>query len=151
MGKEKVLLLSVLVLCSFIIYFQSQFTAGVESILIEEPDDNMREIAEEITRRCALRSSYPSQNRCNYNKISEFVDKNISYNNSYHDYPTAWQVINRSEARCVGKTVIFNSLMKSLGYKTQYVWQPQHLCSAVYINGDMTFWGCHKDRIFFVQ
>lgn len=145
--KWKLLVIGIVLLLSFSMYF---YPERFEAPLLKEPSD-MRQTAQRITKDCLMfETDYEAYNRCNYNEISRFVTMNITYANNTTDYPTAEKVLERGWGKCVGKAVLFRSLMESMGYETQYVMQKEHVCVSIYLNGYNRLWNCGKEDLLFL-
>jgi len=78
--------------------------------------------------------------------VKAFVDRNITPSTNYSDFPTPEEVMERGEARCVGKAMLFSSLMRALGYDTQFVFQDHHVCVLVRLEEEWVFYNCQNNK-----
>lgn len=112
----------------------------------------LESLSDNLTKECYNTSKY-RKDSCVFNEIGYFVYTNITYNGNYTDFPGPMKVLNRGEGRCVGKAVLFNSLIESQGYNTSFVFQEtenpdsEHVCSLVNLHGKQRFWNCGSGKI----
>lgn len=121
----------------------------------------VRKLAKNITDGCKERYNISKFVKgCMYDRVSLWVYKNINYTANTTDFPTPEEVLERGKARCVGKTIIFNSLMQSLGFETQAIsqgwvnksgYRSNHMCSGVVLDGTMKLRGCNGEKILYVE
>lgn len=99
-----------------------------------------------ITKECEDKGE-EWQEMCRISKIKRYVFLNITYDNTTQGIPTSGEVVEREYARCVGKAVLFSSMMRSLGYETQYVKQEGHKCVLYRTDEENKFFGCKPKEI----
>lgn len=118
--------------------------------------DQVSGLVSNLTEDCN-ESETKWQKYCEKKEVESFMLSNISYNDSTGDTPTPKKVLERGHARCVGKAILYSSMMRELGYETQYAMQEvenstaDHICVIYtsYTSGKQKkTWGCNSGDFY---
>lgn len=130
-------------------------TIGIQGVVEEQTrPEEIGPFVENITEHCEGKEDDYLVDFCKFDAVSSYAKDNITYTNKTKDIPSPMRIVNRGYGRCVGKAVLFSSMVRYLGYETQYVTQENHLCVLVEgsrgnntINVQKRFWNCLSGEI----
>ena len=131
-----------------------KFDSTVNSSEVENLSNN-------LTEDCMEKGSEYRYTRCKVKQFSDYALNEIEYEGSYRDTPSPETVIERGEARCVGKAILFASLLETIQgnvtVEPYYVYQPKHICVYYEYEGnnsiynEKNFWNCSDEEIQYIS
>lgn len=104
-------------------------------------NEEVEKLTENVTEFCDDFTDKERANECRVDMVSNYIYDNYNHttNKSFSD---VHELLDRNSTDCKGRTVLFNSMMKTVNISTFVILEPGHMCSGYFIDGEARTRGC---------